>query len=428
MWHRYQSRAREKGYMMRLFPILAAVVVAVLVYAFVFERDRLTDMMPAPVEQQDDTPVETGSDAADPAQDADGPIRVIAVKSTARTIDSAVVLRGQTQAFRQVDLRAETSGKVISDPLRKGAFVEEGQDLCQLDPGTRASALAEAESRLSAARASVPEAKARLEEARSRLDEARINDNAAIRLSEEGFASQSRAAATNAALRSAEAAVESARTGVQTARSQIDSAQAAVDAAEKEIERLTITAPFAGLLESDTAELGSLLQPGALCATVIQLDPIQLVGFVPETDVARITPGATARARLASGGEVAGKVTFLSRRADDTTRTFQVEIRVPNPDLTLRDGQTAEITISADGTKAHLVPQSALTLNDEGTLGVRLVSEENTAPFTPVTLLRDTPNGVWLSGLPDQANVIIIGQEYVTDGVKVTPSYQELGQ
>jgi len=414
--------------MMRLFPILAAVVVSVLVYAFVFERDRLTGMIVGDTEQRAETSGQTGSDAGQSQQDQGGPIGVIAVKSTARTIDSAVILRGQTEAYRQVDLRAETSGKVISEPLRKGAFVEEGQALCELDPGTRASALAEARSRLSAARASVPESKARLEEALSRLDEARINDNAAIRLSEEGFASQTRAAATKAALRSAEAAVESARTGLETARSSIDSAQAAVDAAEKEIERLTITAPFAGLLESDTAELGSLLQPGALCATVIQLDPVQLVGFVPETDVSRIEPGAMAGARLASGGEVQGKVTFLSRRADETTRTFRVEIQVPNPDLALRDGQTAEIVISAAGTKAHLVPQSALTLDDDGTLGVRLVSGENTAPFMPVSLLRDTPNGVWLSGLPDEANVIIIGQEYVTDGVKVTPSYQELGQ
>ncbi len=412
---------------MRLFPILAALVVAVLVYAFVFERDRLTGMMGADADQQAEPADQTGPDTAQP-DDHGGPIGVIAIKSTARTIDSAVILRGQTEAYRQVDLRAETSGKVISEPLRKGAFVDDGQALCELDPGTRASALAEAKSRLKAARASVPESKARLEEARSRLEEARINDNAAIRLSEEGFASQTRAAATKAALRSAEAAVESARTGLETARSSVDSAQAAVDAAEKEIERLTITAPFAGLLESDTAELGSLLQPGVLCATVIQLDPMQLVGFVPETDVARIEPGATAGARLASGGEVQGKVTFLSRRADETTRTFRVEIRVPNPELSLRDGQTAEIVISADGTKAHLVPQSALTLDDEGTLGVRMVSDESTAPFVPVTLLRDTPNGVWLSGLPDQANVIIIGQEYVTDGVTVTPSYQELGQ
>ncbi|MGQ3489165.1 efflux RND transporter periplasmic adaptor subunit [Roseovarius pacificus] len=411
---------------MRLFPILAAILVSILIYVFVFERDRLTGASPEPADMQSETAQAQSSEDTD--DETGKPVGVVAVQSTARTIDSAVILRGQTEAFRQVELRAETSGQVVSDPLRKGAFVELGQPLCQLDPGTRESALAEAKSRLSAARASIPEARARVEEAQSRLEEARINDNAATRLSEEGFASQTRAASTKAALRSAEATVEAARTGLETARAQIDSAQAGVDAAEKEIERLTINAPFSGLLESDTAELGSLLQPGALCATVIQLDPIQLVGFVPETEVDRVEIGAVAGARLASGGEIQGKVTFLSRQADQTTRTFRVEIQVPNPDLTLRDGQTAEIVISADGAKAHLLPQSALTLNDEGTLGVRLVGEDDLAVFAPVTLLRDTPNGVWLSGLPEQADVIVIGQEYVTDGVHVAPSYQELGQ
>ncbi|WP_320179729.1 efflux RND transporter periplasmic adaptor subunit [Roseovarius pacificus] len=411
---------------MRLFPILAAILVSILIYVFVFERDRLTGASPEPADTQSETAQAQSSEDTD--DETGKPVGVVAVQSTARTIDSAVILRGQTEAFRQVELRAETSGQVVSDPLRKGAFVEIGQPLCQLDPGTRESALAEAKSRLSAARASIPEARARVEEAQSRLEEARINDNAATRLSEEGFASQTRAASTKAALRSAEATVEAARTGLETARAQIDSAQAGVDAAEKEIERLTISAPFSGLLESDTAELGSLLQPGALCATVIQLDPIQLVGFVPETEVDRVEIGAVAGARLASGGEIQGKVTFLSRQADQTTRTFRVEIQVPNPDLTLRDGQTAEIVISADGAKAHLLPQSALTLNDEGTLGVRLVGEDDLAVFAPVTLLRDTPNGVWLSGLPEQADVIVIGQEYVTDGVHVVPSYQELGQ
>ena len=413
---------------MRLFPILAAIVAAILVYAFVFERDRLTALLPDSADAPSEATAEQPADGPETTQDAGGPVGVVAVKSQARTIDSAVILRGQTEAFRQVELRAETSGQVISDPLRKGAFIDEGQTLCELDPGTRASALAEAKSRLAAAKASVPEAEARVEEARSRLEEARINDNAARRLSEDGFASQTRAAATNAALRAAEAAVETARTGLQSARAQIDSAEAAVDAAEKDIERLTITAPFAGVLETDTAELGSLLQAGALCATVIQLDPVHLVGFVPETEVDRVEMGAQATARLSSGGQVEGKVSFLSRQADQTTRTFRVEIRVPNPDLTLRDGQTAEMMIRAAGTKAHLLPQSALTLNDAGTLGVQTVQDDDRATFVPVTLLRDTTNGVWLSGLPDRADVIVIGQEYITDGVRVSPSYEELGQ
>jgi multidrug efflux system membrane fusion protein len=409
---------------MRLFPIVAAVAVMALIYGFVFERERIAALLGVDAPAQAESTQETAPEAAPEFER----VGVVAIKSQAREIDSAVVLRGQTEAFRQVELRAETSGQVISEPLRKGSMVDKGDELCRLDPGTRAAALAQAQARLAEAQARVPEARARLNEAQSRLAEAQINDRAAQALSEDGFASQTRVAATKAAVSSAEAAVESARSGLATTRSNIQSAEAAVATAEKEIERLTITAPFAGLLETDTAELGSLLQPGSLCATVIQLNPMMLVGYVPETEVSRVETGALAVADLASGGTVEGEVVFLSRKADPTTRTFRVDIRVPNPDLTLRDGQTAEITIAADGTKAHLLPQSSLTLNDEGTLGVRLVRDDNSAGFAPVTLLRDNPNGVWLAGLPEQADVIIIGQEYVTDGVKVDPTYRELGQ
>ncbi|MFP4044490.1 MAG: efflux RND transporter periplasmic adaptor subunit, partial [Rhodosalinus sp.] len=267
----------------------------------------------------------------------------------------------------------------------------------------------------------------RLAEAEARLVEAQLNATAAARLSEGGFASETRVASTRAAVRSAEAGVESARSQLETVKANIQGAEAAVDSAETEMARLEIAAPFAGLLESDTAELGSLLQPGELCAKVIGLDPIKVVAFVPETEVDRVAVGARAGARLVSGRDLTGEVTFLSRSADPVTRTFRVEITVPNPDLSVRDGQTAEILIEAEGAMAHLLPQSALTLNDAGTLGVR-VAREGVARFVPVTLLRDTTTGVWVGGLPDEAAVIVLGQEYVTDGVPVEVTWQEAMQ
>lgn len=444
---------------MRLFPILSAIVAVAVIYALVFERDRLMGM----VTPADETGT-TAEMAADAQDTADGdraggtetPMGVVVVRSTARPIDRGITLRGRTEADRQVELRAETTGQVVSDPLPKGTLVDAGQTLCAIDPGTRASDLATARARLAEARARVPEAEARqpeaearveeaealLTEAQSRLEEAQINYNAATQLNVEGFAAETRVAGTRAAVRGAEAAVVSARAGLKTAqsglksvaaeieaaRAGVESAQAAVAAAEREIERLTIVAPFAGLLESDTAELGSLLQPGSPCATVIRLDPIVLVGFVAETEVSRVRLGADAKARLASGDVVTGKVVFVSRAADPTTRTFRVEAEVANPDLMLRDGQTAEIEIAAAGTTAHLLPQSALTLSDEGTLGLRTVDAENRVRFAPVSLLRDAPNGVWVTGLPETADVIVIGQEYVTEGVEVAPSYREIGQ
>ncbi|MFQ6547832.1 efflux RND transporter periplasmic adaptor subunit [Aestuariibius sp. 2305UL40-4] len=359
---------------MRLIPILTAFLVTGFLYLMIFEREALLAFAQA-------TPIAARDD--DEIADELRRISVVAVQSEARQIDDGVLMRGETEAARQVEVRAETSGLVISDPLRSGASVEAGDLLCELNPGTREASLAEA---------------------RAGLAEANIELNAAQRLSEGGFASETRLAA-------AEAAAEGA--------------QAAVAAAETEIERLRIMAPFAGLLESDTAEIGSLLQAGSLCATVIQLDPIKLVGFVPETEVSRIGVGAPAFARLASGREVAGSVRFLSRSADDTTRTFRVEVEVANEDLTIRDGQTAEIIVQADGVQAHLLPQSALTLNDQGDLGVRTVASDQTALFVPVTLLRDTVEGVWLGGLDDTVEVIVVGQEFVSDGIPVDVTFRD---
>jgi membrane fusion protein, multidrug efflux system len=408
---------------MRLIHLLAALVVTLSLYAIVFERDRLLafagstpaapdpDALPAAV---------AGSDTVPPG------IAVVAIRSQAQSIDSAVILRGQTQAAREVTVAAETSGLVVSEPLRRGSFVTAGEPLCTLDPGTRQASLAEARARLSEAQGRVPEAEAGVIEAEARVREAEINLNAARALSQDGFASETRVVSAQAAMESASAGVQRARTAVSSALAGIESAQAAVASAEREISRLVITAPFEGLLETDTAEIGSLMQPGAPCATIIQLDPIRLVGFVPEADVGRVTVGALAGGRLSGWQEVAGEVTFLSRSADPVTRTFRVEVTVPNPDLAISDGLTAEIIVASDGQSAHLIAQSALTLNDEGALGVRTVAPDMTAQFMPVTLLRDTAQGVWVAGLPDTVDIITVGQEFVVDGVPIVPTYQEI--
>ncbi len=370
---------------MRIFPILTSIVVAGVLVLFILKREEVLAYATGTNALAAEQMAASGGAPENPDEDAatESRVSVVAQRSMAQSVDSAVVLRGQTEAARQVVVKAETSGLVASEPLRKGARIAADQLLCKLETGTRNAGLAEAEARLA---------------------EAQINFNAVTRLVGDGFASETRLA--------------SARAALQTE-------QASVEVAQGEIDRLEIRAPFAGLLESDTAELGALMQPGAPCATIIQLRPIKLVGFVPETEVDRITTGAPASARLVTGREVSGRVTFLSRSADPLTRTFRVEIEVANDDLAIRDGQTAEIVIASDGSSAHLLPQSALTLDNDGRLGVRLVGRDDRAAFAPVILLRDTRDGAWLAGLPEQTAVIVSGQEFVTDGVALDVTYKE---
>lgn len=409
---------------MKFIPVLTALIVLAGLYMVVFERDTLVGFaQSAPAENTVQSA--DGAVADDVAETGESLVGVVATHSVARTIDSAVILRGRTEAARQVTVASETSGLVISEPRRKGAFINEGELLCSLDPGTREASLAEARARRAEAQARVPEAQANVIEANARIREAEINLNAAQRLSEDGFASETRLVSAQAAMESATASLQRARSGVASAQAGIESAQAAVAFAAREIDKLTITAPFSGLLETDTAELGALMQPGTPCATIIQLNEIKLVGFVPEADVSKVNLGAMAGARLTNGERVQGRVTFLSRSADDLTRTFRVEVTVANDDLAISDGQTAEILIASEGRTAHLVAQSSLTLDDDGVLGVRTIADGNMVQFMPVTILRDTAEGVWVTDLPEAIDIITVGQEFVVEGVQVRPTFTE---
>ncbi len=409
---------------MRIFPLLAATAVVFGLYLGIFQRDALKSFVGAGPE----TPA-----VAAPAPDTIGTsntagterVSVVAIDTTARKIENAVVVRGRTEASRRVEIRAETSGQVISQRLNKGSTVSTGDLLCKLDPGTREASLAEARARLDEARARAPEAEARVSEAQARLDEALINLNAADKLSKGGFASDTRVANTRAVVEGARASVVAAQSGAASSTASIQSAEAKVAAAEREMERTVIRAPFDGILESDTAELGSLLQPGAQCAEIIQLNPIRLVGFVPELMVDFVSPGTLAKARLANGEEISGTVTYVADSSDPDTRTFRVEIEADNSVKNLREGRTVEIAIASPGQQAHLVPQSALTLDDQGRLGLRVVTDESRAGFAAVEMLRDSPEGVWVTGLGESARVIVIGQHYVTTGVLLDVTLRE---
>jgi RND family efflux transporter MFP subunit len=329
--------------------------------------------------------------------------------------------RGQLQSAKAAVIAAEgqVAGAKAAVVAAEGE-VENSKAAVQSSIGQLESARASVQSaigQVEASKAAVETAKGQVESAKAAVEAARSGVESAA----------AGVLAAESGIEGARAAIESANSGVEGATAGIQSAEATVATAEKEIERLDVLAPFAGLLESDTAELGALLQTGGLCGTVIQLDPIKLVGFVPETEVEDVKLGAAA-ARLATGRNVVGTVTFLSRSADETTRTFRVEVTVPNPDLTIRDGQTAEIVIQADGQEAHLIPQSALTLNDAGDLGVRVVGDGDVTGFKAVEILRDDPDGIYVSGLGAAANIIVVGQEFVSEGVPVAPTYREVSQ
>jgi len=180
-----------------------------------------------------------------------------------------------------------------------------------------------------------------------------------------------------------------------------------------------IVAPFSGYLETLRVEEGDFLNTGAVCAALIDPDPMLLVADIAEKDIAQVQLGSEATAKLISGRLITGEVTFIASSADKNTRTFRVEISVDNKDRSIRDGVSAEIYIRGKEEPAHKISPAILSLNDQGKLGVRTVTADNRVEFKEINILEDTNSGMWVSGLGEEARIITLGQEYVFQGQTV---------
>ena len=177
-----------------------------------------------------------------------------------------------------------------------------------------------------------------------------------------------------------------------------------------------VNAPFDGYLETFSVKEGDYLNTGAVCATIIDPDPMRLIGEVSEKEINFVKVGAKASAELISGKKVEGVVSFVSTSANKGTRSFRVEIDVKNSDRSIRDGVSAQIEIEGDTILAHRISPSILMLGEAGELGIRTVNEENQVEFKKIEILEDSMDGIWISGLPRNIRIITIGQEYVFQG------------
>ena len=185
-----------------------------------------------------------------------------------------------------------------------------------------------------------------------------------------------------------------------------------------ELNRTEVKAPFSGFIEQ-IVKPGNFLERGQVCATIIQLDPITLIAGVPEYDINKVRIGQNVLVELVTAQKIKGKLTFVSKSASPDTRTFIVESQIENSDGKIKDGLTAEISIEIDKVMAHKISPSILLLNDEGKLGIRIVNKNKYAKFIEIIILEDSEEGLWVTGIPEEVEIVIQGQGFVEDGQEV---------
>ena len=328
-----------------------------------------------------DTPTETESSAPRDTAITRVQYRNIAADS----VENILVLNGVTRPARSVSVSSEGTGRIVELLKHQGDQVETGAVIARIDTQDLA---------------------AQLRQARAYQEQTRLEYEGAQRLGSEGLQNRAQLAAS--------------LTAYEQARAQL--AQL-----ERTLANTNIRAPFDGIIERLQVEIGSFVRPGDPVAELYDFSPMKIIGNVPEADVGKLALGQQASIRLLTGERMTGNVTFIGAVADSATRTFRVELSVNDSPRRIA-GATAVANISLQQARAHFISPALLNINSAGQMGVKTLTADDRVAFTEVSIVRSDTSGVWVSGLPDQARLIVVGQGFVNPGERVAPVLSTLNQ
>lgn len=291
----------------------------------------------------------------------------------AESIFDSVELYGRTEPDRVTTLKAEVAGKVVEVLAKRGAKVSKGDVIAKL---------------------AINDLAARLAQSKALLAQREIEYQGALKLNKDGYQGEVQVSRAKAALVAAKAQVE---------RLEID------------IAHTTIRAPFDGVMNTRYVEQGDYLKNGDKVAMIADLDPLVVRAHVTESQINNLTIGQNANISLLNSQQASGQIRYLSSVADDATNTFKIEVAIPNSDYQLLAGLSGEVDIALAKTDAIKVSPALLALDEQGNIGIKTVKESRVI-FTPINVVKSESDGIWLSGLGAQADVITLGQGFVRAG------------
>ena len=313
---------------------LLAIIIAIAAFGWIMSGQLSDRDRPAQAE--------TG-DARKPSKAPRLTVRVRSIEPS--RLERHITLNGRTEASRSVRLSAEIAGRIVEIGATEGAAIKKGAVIAHIATEDR---------------------KARLAESEALRKQRALEYQAARRLSKKGFRSSTKLA---------------------EAKAHLDAARARVEKMKIELTHTAIRATFDGVLDSRVVEVGTYLKAGDPVADVVDLDPILVVAYVSDREIGNVRLGGPGTATLVGGQTFDGKIRYIASVADESTRTFRIELEIANADNAIRDGVTSELRLPLPPTRAHRVSPAVLTLSDDGRIGVKVVNAQDRVEFVPVRIL-----------------------------------------
>tara|TARA_B100001057_G_scaffold460020_1_gene510720 strand:+ start:2518 stop:3759 length:1242 start_codon:yes stop_codon:yes gene_type:complete len=343
------------------------------------------------------------------------------------TIDQSIELQGQTIHNKKIDVKSETSGNIKSIKFVRGDKVSSNSEMIKISLEDRNEKLLSAEKDLERLlKELVLNEKNRDNLLRQNIEKIELYEieyASARQLIDKGLSSKSKLSLASFNLANAKADREDIKIKFESTlasiEAQISNVKSVLKNIKIDIEKTIIKAPFDGIISKKMVEETEFISVGTPLFTIIDLDPIKIEGYLSEFDINKVTVGTKAIIEDSNGIKKNGIISFISPSAEISTRTFEITIEADNKDLLYKSGITTKIIIKGSELKAHKIPPSILTLLDDGTVGVKAVDDKNKVTFYPTKTIKDTIDGMWVSGLPEKVNLIVSGQEYISIGETV---------
>jgi RND family efflux transporter MFP subunit len=380
---------RRRGARLIFFLFIAAVCLAALAVYGVFSRSAST----AKLEQQ-------ANQAA-----SEQTVSVVKPEHLAATV--SVELPGQTQAYIQAPVFAQTSGYLKKWYFDIGAPVKAGDVLAEIDTP-------QVDQQLN-------QAKATLKQAQASLDLSRVTYQRDQDLLQRRVIAQQ---------------------DFDTAASDLGVKQATVNADEAAVLSLQaledfkiVKAPFAGIVTARNTDIGALVNSGSgnPLFVLAQVKPLRVYINVPENMAQDVAVGANTELRFNEfpGKEFSGKVVRTSGAIDPSSRTLLTEVDVPNDSGELFPGAYAQVRlVTGSNNRSVLIPANTLLFRSEGA-AVGVVNQNNVVELKKIKIGRDLGTQLEITqGLTLDDRVIINPSDSLAPGqkVKIRPSPEEKKQ
>lgn len=340
------------------------------------------------------------------------PIEVRVLQVQAQPFTPTVPVTGTLVSRSRVDVKAETTGRVVRFPKEEGDRVAAGEPVLWVDDEPYRLALQQAETAVKVAEAALERARVVEAHARAELERAR-------NLLRSG-------GITDKDLKAAELAERDAAAQVSLAAAQLEQARAALAVARKKLHDTVVRAPVPGEVQRKFVNVGAYVEPPTAVFTLVDNGRLELESQVPSIELAAIRPGQKVTFTVAAypGREFEGRVLEISPAVDPQSRSAKVRIQVPNPAGALKDGMFAqgEIRTGAER-RAIVIPSSAVYREDTSAReSFVYVVQDGKAVRRPVRLGRERNGQLEITeGLRDGDLLIPEHSVEVSDGVRVRP-------